>query len=426
LNLWKTSEYCLISARLPAFLTQFHPVFSLTVKEEQQCPSDDQVIEEYLDECFDDQDFEGLPFISVDSTKLSLKTEDVKPKISAIHDHQYTVTEIDETGAEMEVVGYDDENGETYTFEELPINEETVSSEQESYDENGKRISKKQYHKFHQLTGKAACKYCETIFKSKEMLKLHVCKYLQCDPKNFICRICNKELSRKTFSNHLHETTDCQYCGKSFVNPRNLKTHIKNLHKDESFLPPKSPDKAFFKELEIDETENQMRLDEETGIITAAAVEKEKKKYIRKKGRYECDLCGRIFSMARSLTQHLLLHSKTYRYVCETCGEKFTTRTGIIKHACLNRKRKRPEKDFRTVDVRHCKYCDLWFESYEENKSHDCNYQMGYDPKMFKCRFCFLEMSKNSYNKVSAISFRGLVNLLTLDFILAHVKAPGP
>ncbi|KAG5675918.1 hypothetical protein PVAND_005777 [Polypedilum vanderplanki] len=382
------------------------------IKNEQECITDDLIIEEYLDEYFTestvDQDFEGLPFISVDTSKLSLKTDE-KPKISAMLDHQYTVTEIyHESTTELEITEiteFDNENTEVYTYEELPLNEDssnyiTSEIEIESFDEDGKKIPKKQYHKFHQLTGKAACKYCETIFKSKEMLKMHDCKYLQCDPKNFICRICNKELSRKTFSNHLHETTNCQYCNKSFVNPRNLKTHIKNLHKDEGFLPPKSPDKSYYKELEIDETEkSQIRLDEETGIITTSAEEKEKKKYVRKKGRFECELCGRIFSLARSLTQHLLLHSKTYRYVCETCGEKFTTRTGIIKHACLNRKRKRPEKDFRTVDVRHCKYCDLWFDSFEENKNHDCDYQLGYDPKMFKCRFCFLEMSKNSYNK---------------------------
>lgn len=83
----------------------------------------------------------------------------------------------------------------------------------------------------------------------------------------------------------------------------------------------------------------------------------------------------------------------------QICGEKFTTKTGIAKHSCLNRKRKRPEKDFRTVDVRHCKYCDLWFSSYEENKNHICKFQSSSDQKNFVCRFCMVEMSKNSFNK---------------------------
>lgn len=145
------------------------------------------------------------------------------------------------------------------------------------------------------------------------------CKYLQCDPKNFICRICNKELSKKTFSNHLHEgVLDCQYCGKAFVNPRNLKTHIKKLHSKEQYVPPKSPDRSFVKELDIEDDEEETRLDEQTGlIISKPAVENPKKKYIKKTGRYECDLCGRIFNFAKSLTTHLLLHTKDYRFVCE-------------------------------------------------------------------------------------------------------------
>ena len=89
----------------------------------------------------------------------------------------------------------------------------------------------------------------------------------------------------------------------------------------------------------------------------------------------------------------------SHRFICQTCGEKYTTHTGILKHACLNKKRKRPEVDFRIFDVRHCKYCGLAFETLEANKAHICEYQFASDPKMFRCRFCLMEMSKNSYNK---------------------------
>ena len=94
-------------------------------------------------------------------------------------------------------------------------------------------------HKARSLAGKIACKYCDTVFSSKAERSMHICKYLKCDPRNFICRICKKELSKKTFSNHLHETLDCQYCGKQFVNPRNMKTHIERQHKGEKFIPLK-------------------------------------------------------------------------------------------------------------------------------------------------------------------------------------------
>lgn len=95
-------------------------------------------------------------------------------------------------------------------------------------------------HKKQNLVGKMACKYCETLFGSKQEQKLHECKYLKCNPRNFICRVCGKELSRKTFSNHLHETMNCQFCGKKFVNPRSMKTHMQKQHKDKVIVPPKT------------------------------------------------------------------------------------------------------------------------------------------------------------------------------------------
>lgn len=141
-------------------------------------------------------------------------------------------------------------------------------------------------HKLRQLTGKSACKFCDTVFVSKESLKMHVCEYLQCDPKNFICRICNKELSKKTFSNHLHETLDCQYCGKKFVNPRNMKTHIKKVHRGEKFVPPLSPDRELYANFEDRDETIEPVLDETTGLMVST--KNRRKKYPRKTGRFEC------------------------------------------------------------------------------------------------------------------------------------------
>lgn len=71
----------------------------------------------------------------------------------------------------------------------------------------------------------------------------------------------------------------------------------------------------------------------------------------------------------------------------------------MAKHACLKKKRRRPEVDFRIYDVRQCKFCGLGFESFEANKAHDCEFLFPGDPKVFRCRFCLTDMSKNSYNK---------------------------
>lgn len=112
-------------------------------------------------------------------------------------------------------------------------------------------------HKIRSLIGKPACKYCDTIFKSRERRNTHDCPFLRCDPNNFICRICNKELAKSTFSNHLHETSDCQYCRKNFMNPRNLKLHIEKQHKDEGELPAEKKNFDIYINCKLKEEEEQ-------------------------------------------------------------------------------------------------------------------------------------------------------------------------
>lgn len=127
------------------------------------------------------------------------------------------------------------------------------------------------------LAGKIACKYCDTVFATKNDQSLHQCQYLQCDPKNFICRICNKELSRKTFSNHLHETLDCQYCGKTFVNPRNMKAHIEKQHKKEEFIPPQKKNH-----------DDYLKFKESHETALKEVAKRERPRYQKKKERFEC------------------------------------------------------------------------------------------------------------------------------------------
>jgi len=164
-------------------------------------------------------------------------------------------------------------------------------------------------HKMRSLVGKPACKYCDTIFKSKEEHQVHICRYLQCDPKHFICRICNKELSKKTFSNHVHETLDCQYCGKKFINPRNMKAHIQKLHKNDVYITPMPPDRQTYLRRKLLEDKLQ-----------AEATDGKKKKTITRAGKFECDLCGKYLVSLRSMRYHISLHTGETSYICETCG----------------------------------------------------------------------------------------------------------
>lgn len=49
------------------------------------------------------------------------------------------------------------------------------------------------------------CKYCDTQFSLRRELIAHMCKLLKCNLKNFICRFCKKEISKKNFSEHMKD-----------------------------------------------------------------------------------------------------------------------------------------------------------------------------------------------------------------------------
>lgn len=118
---------------------------------------------------------------------------------------------------------------------ELPSNMEEVLTDPTRLPGGFKRGR----YKVRSLTGVPYCKFCDTVFMNRKEKQAHVCQYLQCsDSKNYICRVCNKELSKQSFSSHYHDAAGCQYCGKKFLNPRDIKEHIENVHKGEEFHPP--------------------------------------------------------------------------------------------------------------------------------------------------------------------------------------------
>lgn len=265
-------------------------IFRQEFKEEEE-----EIIEEYLDEYLVAGEVIETSF--VDATESDSKMhnhtiftiqevtendENVRESRSipeAILDHQYMISQPTFDG------NYSSNDSEPVS--DCEVFKVKKAKLEKSDTEKPKR------HKLRQLTGKSACKYCDTVFQSKESLKMHVCEYLQCDNKNFICRICKKELSKKTFSNHLHETLDCQYCGKKFVNPRNMKTHIKKVHKGEKFLPPLSPDRNLYANFEDRDETVEPVLDEITGLMVST--KNRRKKYPRKTGRFECGKRRQLF-----------------------------------------------------------------------------------------------------------------------------------
>lgn len=109
-------------------------------------------------------------------------------------------------------------------------------------------------------------------------------------------------------------------------------------------------------------------------------------------------MCGKYLFSLRSMNFHLSLHTNQTCYICESCGTKFFTPNGIRNHSC-EKKRRRPEVDFRTYDQRYCRFCDSRFASMDERKMHNCAYENPDDPKTVYCRFCEKLLNKLAFNR---------------------------
>ncbi len=90
------------------------------------------------------------------------------------------------------------------------------------------------------LTGKKACKFCATIFKSQKEVEKHKCQYLECNDDQFICRVCHKTLARSAFSRHMsyvhgEAKFQCDICSRQFKDRRKLISHISTHTGDRAF-----------------------------------------------------------------------------------------------------------------------------------------------------------------------------------------------
>jgi len=111
------------------------------------------------------------------------------------------------------------------------------------------------------------------------------------------------------------------------VNPRNMKAHIQKLHKNETYIPSalanshQQSEEDAYGTYNSNNNNSYMTLDETTGIVIE--VKSERKKYVRKTGKFECDLCGRYFTTIRSLKIHMTLH--TSRFIDDVKATIFTS-----------------------------------------------------------------------------------------------------
>lgn len=174
------------------------------------------------------------------ATNAPINLETPEKHIPATFDGRWSSDEEDDTKTFDAAFSRNDSSDSSIDSEDLPLIKLKTEAHKTSEPTVDHKKSNSKKPKRKTLTGKNACKYCDTLFASKIEHSKHVnCKYLQCDPGNYVCRICKKELSKKTFSNHVqvhHKNTTCQYCEMSFASPHGMRRHVKQQHKNRKHI----------------------------------------------------------------------------------------------------------------------------------------------------------------------------------------------
>lgn len=198
------------------------------------------------------------------------------------------------------------------------------------------------------------CRYCDSSFSTWDEKNSHQCPYLQnvADPKFYICRFCNKQVTKNSFrmhiSVHAEPTHECKHCLRLFKSIHALKQHVK-IH-----------------------TESK---------------------------KFKCDRCERSWSKKDGLISHLAKQHGTQieTFDCQTCGNSFLTETKLKAHQCPKTSSENIESDSKKMR-QYCRYCDTIFSTWASKDLHQCLYlKNASDSKHYICKICSKEIAKSSF-----------------------------
>lgn len=110
---------------------------------------------------------------------------------------------------------------------------------------------------------------------------------------------------------HTGHPLTCTYCGKEFVNPKTLKSHLRHIHQ----------------------------------ATTSSAKEK-------KTDGQTCSYCGKYFQTMAVLREHLKYHTADTRYPCDKCKMKFRLKSSLQLH--MQKVHKKPAPTPTTAECPVC------------------------------------------------------------------------
>ena len=196
-------------------------------------------------------------------------------------------------------------------------------------EECGRCFSRNSELQIHRIlhTGKKdfVCEHCGKGFAQRKGLRSHMVKHSS--DRGFHCDICGKLFNRIS-TLHLHKAshTDakqftCTICGKSFRTNVHLAQHS-DTHKplNERTITKRPATKEFHC----------------TQCDKSYYRNKDLKCHIRviHKGDrpYSCEVCGKSFGLNSHLKIHMDVHNTTKPYGCNVCGKIFKTKSNMYSH----------------------------------------------------------------------------------------------
>lgn len=207
-----------------------------------------------------------------------------------------------------------------------------------------------------------SCKYCDVIYKTLKKLKKHNCPFqVISNPNVYVCKFCNKQLSKKSFDYHksTHSSSEikviCDYCNKEFNNLRLLSLH-QTVH---------------------------------TGLnLKSLSIFTKLHNIFLGTKPYKCEHCEYSALTRQQLVRHMASHGvPAPTYNCQICQKEFS-----YKHYLTLHERMHNNTSFQ------CNLCNRHFERKDYLKEHYITAHAD-GQKNFKCNVCQKEFALNKYLK---------------------------
>lgn len=175
-------------------------------------------------------------------------------------------------------------------------------------------------HSFIHSDRRFPCSHCESSFKTKPSLKVHLLKHSIGDAKTFQCHVCGwTTIYRQQYYEHIKAHTakrdlECFHCAKKFTKKSLLVLHMQTHLSERKFI------------CNVDECRKAFK--------TYNSYYAHKRKHQSKNSaKYNCASCDKIFSSQSVLLSHVKTHTgETFTCHFEGCTKAYTHKQNLNMH----------------------------------------------------------------------------------------------